>query len=273
MSKTWLITGATSGFGRIWMEGALARGDRVAAAVRNPDALADVVETYGDLLLPVRMDVTDREAVFDGVATAYRHFGRLDVVVSNAGYGLFGTIEETSLDDTRAIYETNVFGTLSVIQAAIPLLREQGGGHILPVSSTVGLGAVPYSSVYSSTKFAIEGIGEALAIEVAPFGIRVTLVEPGPYRTNFFNHKAAAPLQVYDALREDVRRFLTDDILGDPSATWPAIQAVVDAEDPPPRLILGDMLESVRANYEDRLRNWDAWQAVSLAAKGEPARN
>jgi NAD(P)-dependent dehydrogenase (short-subunit alcohol dehydrogenase family) len=271
MSKTWFISGAARGFGRLWAQGALARGDKVAASVRNPDAIAGLVETYGERVLPLRVDVTDRDAVFEAVATAHRRFGRLDVILSNAGYGLMGAVEETSFADLRAIFETNVFGTISLVQAALPFLREQGGGHILPVSSVAGLVAVPTAGIYEATKFAIEGFAEALAAEVNPFGIRTTLVEPGAYATDFLSGtslKTAEPMAIYNKVRDDLGQMLKAEALGDPAATWPAIAKLVDSDNPPLRLILGDNLPLVRKVYGERMTAWEAWEAVSKAAQG-----
>jgi NAD(P)-dependent dehydrogenase (short-subunit alcohol dehydrogenase family) len=271
MSKIWFITGAARGFGRLWAEGALARGDRVAASVRNPESISDLIASHGDRVLPLRVDVTDRDAVFDAVATAHGHFGRLDVILSNAGYGLMGAIEETSFSDIRSVFETNVFGTISLVQAALPFLREQRGGHILPVSSVAGLVTVPTAGIYEATKFAIEGFAEALAAEVAPFGIRTTIIEPGAYATDFLSGsslKSAEPLAIYDKARDEVAQILTAEMLGDPIATWPAIARVVDSDNPPLRLLLGDNLPMVRQIYGERMKTWEEWEAVSKAAQG-----
>jgi NAD(P)-dependent dehydrogenase (short-subunit alcohol dehydrogenase family) len=271
MSKTWLITGAARGFGRLWAEGALARGDKIAASVRNPDSIAGLVEAYGDRVLPLRVDVTDRDAVFEAVATAHGRFGRLDVILSNAGYGLMGAVEETSFAEIRAVFETNVFGMISLIQAALPFLREQGGGHILSVSSVAGLVAVPTAGIYEATKFAIEGFVEALAAEVSAFGIRTTLIEPGAYATNFLSGtslKTVEPMAIYNKVRDDLAQILKAEMLGDPAATWSAIAKLVDSDDPPLRLILGDNLPLVRQVYGERLKTWEAWEDVSKAAQG-----
>jgi NAD(P)-dependent dehydrogenase (short-subunit alcohol dehydrogenase family) len=271
MSKNWFITGAGRGFGRLWAEGALARGDKVAAAVRNTDAVAGLVETYGDRVLPLRVDVTDRDTVFEAVETAHRSFGRLDVILSNAGYGLMGAVEETRFAEIRAIFETNVFGTISLVQAALPFLREQGGGHILAVSSVAGLVAVPTAGIYEATKFAIEGFAEALAAEISVFGIWTTLIEPGAYATDFLSDtslKTAEPMAIYNQVRDDVAQMLKAEALGDPAATWPAIARLVDSDKPPLRLILGDNLPLVRQVYGERMKTWEAWENVSKLAQG-----
>ncbi|HKN28826.1 MAG TPA: SDR family NAD(P)-dependent oxidoreductase [Roseiarcus sp.] len=271
MRKTCFITGAARGFGRLWAEGALARGDRVAASVRNPESIADLLDAYGDGVLPLRVDVTDRDAVFEAVATAHGRFGRLDVILSNAGYGLMGAIEETSFADMRAVFETNVFGTISLVQAALPFLREQRSGHILPVSSLAGLMAVPTAGIYEATKFAIEGFAEALAAEVNAFGIRTTIIEPGAYATDFLSGgslKTAEPRAIYNKVRDDLAQMLSAELLGDPAPTWPAIAKVVDSHDPPLRLILGDNLPMIRKIYGERMKTWEAWEGVSKAAQG-----
>src|SRR6202790_878279 len=166
------------------------RGDKVVATARDPKALNDLAATYGEAVLTLPLDVTDRDAVFKAVNRAHQHFGRLDVILSNAGYGLMGAVEETSLDDARANFEANVLGTLSVIQAALPLLRAQGSGHILPVSSVGGLVTFPLGGIYQATKFAVEGLAQTLAQEVAAFGIKVTLIEPGPFATDFMSESS-----------------------------------------------------------------------------------
>jgi NAD(P)-dependent dehydrogenase (short-subunit alcohol dehydrogenase family) len=273
-SKVWFVTGAARGFGRLWAEAALARGDKVAATARDPKALEFLQVQYGQTLLPLQLDVTDREAVFKVVNHAHQYFGRLDVIVSNAGYGLMGAIEETTIEDIRANFETNVFGTLSLIQAALPLLRAQGSGHILPVSSLAGLVAVPAAGIYEGAKFAVEGIAEALAAEVAGFGIKVTIIEPGPYATSFLSEsslKHAAPNPIYDPVREQLAAALTPDMIGNPAATVAAILKVVDAKEPPLRLILGSLLPMIRQVYTDRIKTWEAWEDVSKAAQGVPA--
>jgi NAD(P)-dependent dehydrogenase (short-subunit alcohol dehydrogenase family) len=269
--KVWFITGTARGFGRLWAEAALERGDKVVATVRNLQTLDSLAAQYGDRLLPLQLDVTDRDAVFKAVNRAHQHFSRLDVILSNAGYGFMGAIEEASIEDIRANFETNVFGTLSVIQAALPLLRAQGSGHILPVSSLAGLVAVPVAGIYEGSKFAVEGIAEALAAEVASFGIRVTIIEPGPYATNFLSDssiKQAVPNPVYDPARQQFAAMLTPDMIGNPAATVAAILKVVDAKEPPLRLILGSLLPMIRQVYADRVKTWEAWEDVSKAARG-----
>ena len=270
--KVWFVTGATRGFGRRWTEAALKRGDKVAATARSENALDDLVKQYGDSVLPLQLDVTNRKAVFESITNAHNHFGRLDVILSNAGYGLMGAVEEVAFDDMRANFETNVFGTVSVIQAALPLLRAQGRGHVLLVSSVAGLVAVPGAGIYEGAKFAVEGIGEALASEVAGFGIKVTLIEPGPYSTDFLSESSvtnASQIPAYDAVRQQLASMMAPDMFGDPAATSEAVLKLVDAENPPLRLVLGNLIPLVKQVYEQRIQVWESWEKVSNAAQGK----
>jgi len=193
MSKVWFITGTSKGFGRIWAEAALERGDKVAATARNADSVADVAERYGEEnALPLALDVTDKQAVHDAVAKAREHFGRLDVVVNNAGYGLFGSIEEVSEEQARAQIETNLFGALWVTQAVLPILREQDSGHVIQVSSIGGVHAFPGIGLYHASKWGLEGFSQSLAGEVADLGVKVTLVEPGGFSTDWAGPSAVS---------------------------------------------------------------------------------
>lgn len=268
--KVWLITGASRGFGRVWAEAALKRGDRVAATARNPAVLADIVSIYGNSVLTLPLEVTDRAAVFQAVAQAHQHFGRLDVIVSNAGYGYMGAIEELDPEQAKANFDTNVFGTLSVVQAALPFLRAQASGHILTVSSIGGVIGFPTGGTYTATKFAVEALSEALATEVAAFGIKVTIVEPGSFSTEFRSSVQSAPIiDAYNPVRQAVRSSFKPEDFGDPEATAAALFAAVDADKPPLRLVLGSTtIAKFKAVYEARLRNWSQWEAVSNAAQG-----
>src|SRR3954463_8293493 len=176
-NKTWFITGTSRGFGREWASAALQRGDRVAATARDPETLDDLAQEHGDALLPLALDVTDRGAVFDRVRRAHEHFGRLDVVVNNAGYGQFGMVEELSEQEARDQIETNLFGALRVTHAALPRLLQQGSGHILQLSSIGGISAFAGIGMYHASKWALEGLSQALAQEAAPVGGHGTLIE------------------------------------------------------------------------------------------------
>lgn len=271
--KTWFITGTSRGFGREWAIAALERGDNVAATARNLTTLDDLTAKYGDAILPIELDVTDRDADFAAVRQAREHFGRLDVVVNNAGYGQFGMVEELSEDDIRAQLETNLFGALWITQAALPYLRQQGSGHILQVSSIGGISAFRNVGAYHASKWALEGLSQSLAQEVAGFGIKVTLIEPGGFATDWAGPSArhAVPQAAYDPVREEAadaraKRVATP---GDPAATREAILKVVDSENPPLRMFLGEApLNIAVADYESRLAEWREWQPVAAAAQG-----
>ncbi|WP_109435820.1 MULTISPECIES: SDR family NAD(P)-dependent oxidoreductase [Aquimarina] len=271
-NKVWFITGSSRGFGRIWTEAALERGDKVVATARRLESISDLQETYGENVLTLALDVTKTDQVKAVLDQAYNHFGRLDVILNNAGYSLVGTIEEAGLHDVRALYETNLFGTLSVIQAALPLLRKQGSGHILGVSSSLGLESMPVIGYYCSTKWAYEAIHESLAAEVESFGIKVTLIEPGAYATEFGSQeslKMASGLDIYSGFKEQFVQGLRNLERGNPNATPEAIFKVVDAKQPPLRIFLGNQsLPSVRKAYNDRLATWEAWKEVSDAVQG-----
>ena len=274
MSKIWFITGASRGFGREWAIAALERGDSVAATARDTATLDDLAEKYGERLLPLRLDVTDRDDAFAAVAEAQKRFGRLDVVVNNAGYGHFGMVEELSEADVRNQLETNLFGALWITQAALPFLREQGSGHILQVSSIGGISAFPSVGAYHASKWALEGLSQALAQEVAQFGIHITLIEPGGFATDWAGPSAkhSAPLPAYDAYREEVQRLRAsrNPTPGDPEASAKAVLEVVDAEEPPLRIFFGDgPLAIASKDYESRLATWRQWEPVSIAAGGQ----
>jgi NAD(P)-dependent dehydrogenase (short-subunit alcohol dehydrogenase family) len=274
MPKTWFITGTSRGFGRAWAIAALDRGDSVAATARDTATLNDLVERFGDRILPLRLDVTDREADLAAVRRAHEHFGRLDVVVNNAGYGQFGMIEELTEQEARAQFETNLFGALWVTQAALPFLRAQRCGHILQVSSVGGISAMANLGIYNASKWALEGLSQALAQEVADFGIKVTIIEPGGYATDWHGSSAkhATRNPAYDGARESgpgQRRPRSGFTMGDPVASSRAVLAVVDTENPPLRLFLGKVpLGIAPREYESRLASWREWQPLAVAAHG-----
>jgi len=266
-TKVWFITGSSKGFGRHWAEAALERGDLVAATARNLGRLNDLTEHHGDSVLPIQLDVTDRAAAFAAVRRAAEHFGALDVVVNNAGYGHFGMVEELSEQDIRAQLETNFFGALWVTQAALPIMRAQRHGHIIQVTSEGGVLAFPGIGAYHASKWALEGLSQSLAQEVEGFGVHVTNLEPGPYATDWLNTGArhSARNADYEVSRKDSS---TDWQVGDPFATRAAILELADAATPPLRMFLGKSLAPVTEEYEHRLRIWRDWQAVSLKAFG-----
>ncbi len=242
----------------------------MVATARDPEKLDALVATYGETVLALPLDVTDRDAVFTTVNCGLRHFGRLDVVVSNAGYGYMGAIEEVEFDKFKSNFETNVFGALSVLQAVLPSLRSQRSGHILVVSSIGGLVSSATGGSYGATKFAIEAMAEALAAEVAPFGIKVTVIEPGSYATGFGTSKQSAPhMAQYDVVRDATDGKFNPEDAGDPKATPAALFKLIDSDEPPIRLLLGSTpLPIIREVYAKRLNTWENWADVSNAAQG-----
>lgn len=271
--KVWFITGTSRGFGRVWAEAALKRGDKVAATARNLESIADLNEKYGENVLTLALDVTQPEQAKAALEQAHAHFGRLDIVFNNAGYSLVGTIEEASAADIRALYETNILGPVAIIQAALPLLRKQGGGQILGTSSNLGHVTLPVIGYYCSSKWAFEAIHESLAAEVKQFGINVTIIEPGAYATEFGSQeslKFAKDLDIYANFKAEFFTSLRNLERGDPEVTPEALFAVVDAENPPLRFFLGSHnLPWVRDAYAERMAMWEAWEDVSNAAQGQ----
>jgi len=271
MPKTWFITGASSGFGRELTELLLHRGDRVAATVRKPDALQDLAAKYDERLWVAVLDVTDGEGVRQVVSRAFATLKRIDVVVSNAGYALFGAAEEVSDAQIERQIDTNLLGSIRLARAAIPHLRQQGGGRIIQISSSVGQAAYPTMGVYAATKWGIEGFFEGTIPEIAPFGIEVTLVEPGASRTNFASSSADAGqiLHVYDQTPAgDFRRTAASAGLamfpGDPRKIASAIVASADQTPAPKRLTLGsDAYALVHAALTERLAALENQKALA----------
>ncbi|MCS4302588.1 SDR family NAD(P)-dependent oxidoreductase [Chryseobacterium sp. BIGb0232] len=271
-NKVWFITGSSRGFGRVWTEAALKRGDKVAATARKLSSIADLNEKYGENVLTLEMDVTNPEQIKTAVNTAFEHFGRLDIVFNNAGYSLVGTIEESPIEDIEALYKTNVLGPVSVIQAALPLLRKQGFGHIIGTSSNLGHQTYPVIGYYCSSKWAFEAIHESLAMEVKPFGLNVTIIEPGAYATEFGSpdsFKLAPSMDVYSDYKNHFFQSMQNYERGNPDATSNAILKLVDAENPPLRLFLGDKnLLEIQKVYSERMKTWEEWNDVAIAAQG-----
>jgi NAD(P)-dependent dehydrogenase (short-subunit alcohol dehydrogenase family) len=271
-NKTWFITGTSRGFGREWALAALERGDSVVATARDAGSLGTLVAAHGDAVLPIALDVTDRGAVFAAVGRAHEHFGRIDVVVNNAGYGQFGMVEELSEAEAREQIETNLFGALWVTQAALPFLRAQGSGHFLQVSSIGGISAFSGIGMYHASKWALEGLSQSLAKEVAGFGIKVTLIEPGGYSTDWGGSSAkhATALPAYEEIHAQAAIWrATRGTPGDPVATREAVLTLVDSDNPPLRVFFGEApLAIATADYESRLATWNQWQPLSVAAHG-----
>lgn len=271
MAKTIFITGASRGFGKIWAEAFLKRGDKVTATARDISSLDDLVKQYGDNILSIQLDVNDRDADFAAVKRAKDHFGSIDVLINNAGYGLFGAVEETSEKEARDQMETNFFGLLWLTQAAIPVMREQGHGHIIQLSSVLGVATAPILGIYNASKFAVEGLSESLAAEVKAFGIKISLVEPNGFSTDWGSASAvhSTALPQYDQMKADQQARFTADFFGYPEATTDAIFKLVDSENPPLRLFLGKIAWPwVKQVYDGRLAEWDQWNDVAAAAHG-----
>ncbi|NUP00312.1 MAG: SDR family NAD(P)-dependent oxidoreductase [Nonomuraea sp.] len=280
MSKVWFVTGSSRGLGRNFAEAALARGDKVAAAVRSLESLDDLVAAHGEAVLPLELDVTDRAAVFESVRRAREHFGRLDVIVNNAGYAQVGAVEELTERELRDQMETNLFGAVWVVQAVLPCLREQRSGHIVQLSSAAGIIAMPLGGAYHASKWALEGLNEALAREVAEFGVKVTIIEPGGFATRggknpdpLANGHLARTDPAYDGLRRRLGALTGRQPAGDPAAAAQALLKLVDSGNPPLRVLFGQgFYPMVQQAYADRLKTWADWQDLSAEAQGTPAR-
>ncbi len=270
-NKVWFITGASRGLGRIWTEAALERGDKVAATARSLSSITALNNKYGSQVLTLELDVNNPDQVKDAINNAHAHFGRLDIVLNNAGCPVISTIEEANPEDIRALYETNVIGPVTVIQAALPLLRKQGYGHILGTSSSLGHLSMPILGFYCSSKWAFEAIYESLAAEVAQFGINITIIEPGAYATEFGMGEVSnifSGMDVYKDFKEKFMEGMKDMERGNPAATPQAIFKIVDAENPPLRFNLGSYnLPDLKAAYANRIATWEAWDAISRSAQ------
>ncbi|KAA0022293.1 oxidoreductase [Antrihabitans cavernicola] len=260
-SRVWFITGASTGFGRAIARAALAAGNRVVATARDTTALADLASD--PKVLALHLDVTDQATIDDAVRDALGAFGRIDVLVNNAGYGLRGAIEELDDADLRKQFDTNVFGVLAVTRAVLPTMRQQGSGLILQMSSVGGVTVALGGAAYAGTKFALEGLSEALAAEVAYFGIKVVLVEPGPFRTDFAGRSIrwAEPLAAYEPVLDAERtRFDAQDGQqpGDPDRAAEVILTIADMAEPPLRVPLGPQsFDRIRAALTARLAALD----------------
>jgi NAD(P)-dependent dehydrogenase (short-subunit alcohol dehydrogenase family) len=273
--RTWFITGASRGFGRSFAQAALAAGDRVAATARDTSALEQLVSEHGDAVVPIELDVTDHDAAFAAVAQAHKRLGRLDVVVNNAGYGLSGGVEEVSEEQARHQIEVNVFGALWITQAALPILREQGSGWIVQVSSIGGLAAFPLTGIYHASKWALEGFSESLRQEVESFGIKVLMVEPSGFRTDWAGSsmERAEAIDAYQGVEAIAQRRAAQQEEnngaqpGNPELAAQALLATLDRDDPPFRLLLGNVAYDVAVDrYQSRLEEFRAGEQVARGA-------
>lgn len=277
-SRVWLITGCSTGFGRALADAVLAKGDRLIATARKPEQLQDLVASYRGQVHPLSLDVTDLDNIRSAVTEAKDVFGRIDVLVNNAGYGALGAIEEVSDEAIRRQYDTNVFGTLNMVRAILPIMRQQRRGHILNLSSVGGMVSFAATGIYCSTKFAVEGLSEALSKEVAPLGIKVTIVEPGAFRTDFNGRSLSVPEQQIDDYAETTGKFLEwsqqmdGKQPGDPEKAAQAIIRVVESDEPPLRLVLGeDAVNAIEQKLQSVKAELDKWRSVSLATAFEGA--
>ncbi|MBB5783207.1 oxidoreductase [Nonomuraea jabiensis] len=268
--RRWLVTGASRGLGRAVAEAALAAGDTVIATARKPAALNDLVAAHGDRAVALPLDVTDRQAVFAAVERAVELAGGIDVLVNNAGHGLAGAVEEVSETQAREELEVNFFGALWCVQAVLPVLRRRGGGHIFQMSSIAGVTTYPNLGLYCASKWALEGLSETLAQEVAGFGIRVTIVEPGEFRTEWSagSMVRAVPLAAYDDVLAKRRHGLSGVYAhlqpGDPARLGQALLEVLDADPPPLRLLLGrGAAELAPRVLRERVAGWEPWRELA----------
>jgi NAD(P)-dependent dehydrogenase (short-subunit alcohol dehydrogenase family) len=270
--KVWLITGCSTGFGRALAEAVLKNGDYLLATAREPGQLRALIEHYPETTKSVRLDITSSQDIQAAVETAIATFGRIDVLVNNAGHGLIAALEEVSDVEIHQFFETNFFGALRLMRRVLPVMRQQGSGHIVNMSSTAGLVGFGGSSLYCGTKFALEGTSEALAKEVEPFGIKVTLIEPGAFRTDFNGRSLATAKQSIDAYatvsRASLQWFKQVDggQPGDPAKAAQAIIQAVESSHPPMRLALGtDAMSLIQEKLEWVKTDLDAWQQVTVS--------
>ena len=271
-AKVWLITGCSTGFGYALAEAVLKKGDYLVATAREPEQLGALIDRYPKIAKAVRLDVTLSQDIQAAVDAAITTFGRIDVLVNNAGYGLIGALEEVSDTDIRRQFETNFFGVLRMLRAVLPLMRQQGSGHIVNMSSTAGLVGFGGSSIYCGTKFALEGMSEALAKEVESFGIKVTLIEPGAFRTDFNGRSLAAAEQSINAYATvsgaSLQWFKDMDgkQLGNPRSAAQGIIQAVESPHPPMRLALGtDAMSLIQEKLEWVKTDLDTWQQVTVS--------
>ena len=266
--RVWLITGCSVGFGREIALAALAAGDRVMATARRPETLTDLARTGGDRIGTAALDVTDSASIQAAVDTTLARFGRIDVLVNNAGYSVIGAVEETSMEQLRSMMEVNFFGAAELTKAVVPAMREQGSGTIVQMSSLGGRITFPGMGGYHATKHALEGLSESLSTELAPLGIRVLLVEPGMFRTQMSSSLQFAPeIPAYQATSGGLRALVTG-VAGnepnDPAKGAAAIVKVLDAENPPRRILLGgDAVDALRDHHESLLADVTTWETLS----------
>jgi NAD(P)-dependent dehydrogenase (short-subunit alcohol dehydrogenase family) len=266
----WLITGCSTGIGREIARAALEVGHSVAVTARNVDAVADFVDQFGDRALALPLDVTDRDQITSAVGSVEKTFGGIDVLVNNAGYGYMAAVEEGEDAEVRKLFDTNYFGVVDTLKAVLPAMRARRSGHVINISSMTGLVANPPNAYYSSTKFALEALTEALAKEVGPLGIKVTAIEPGAFRTDWAARsmqESSTPIGDYDdnvGSRKTLIKQFADHLPGDPRKVAEAVLMVAGLDEPPLRLLLGrDVLAAVREKIADLTASIDQWESVT----------
>ena len=266
----WLITGCSTGIGREIARAALEAGHSVAVTARNVDAVADFVDQFGDRALALPLDVTDRDQIIAAVGSVEETFGGIDVLVNNAGYGYMAAVEEGEDAEVRKLFDTNYFGVVDTLKAVLPGMRARRSGHVINISSMTGLVANPPNAYYSSTKFALEALTEALAKEVGPLGIKVTAIEPGAFRTDWAARsmqESSTPIGDYDdnvGARKTLIKQFADHLPGDPRKVAEAVLMVAGLDEPPLRLLLGrDVLAAVREKIADLTASINHWESVT----------
>jgi NAD(P)-dependent dehydrogenase (short-subunit alcohol dehydrogenase family) len=276
-STVWLITGCSSGIGRDIALAALTKGHRVAVTARNPRAVEDLVAQHPEQAIAVALDVTDRDQIAAAVRKTERVFGGIDVLVNNAGYGYMAAVEEGEDDEVRAMFDTNYFGVVDMIKSTLPGMRARGSGHIINISSMTGLVANPPNVYYSSTKFALEALTEGLSKEVAEFGIRVTAIEPGAFRTDWSTRsmkEAREPIDAYAetvGARKNLIKLAGSKFPGDPRRVADAVLMVTELDDPPLHLLLGhDVYKAYREKLSDLGESIEEWKSVTLDVNFPP---
>ena len=266
----WLITGCSTGIGREIARAALEAGHSVAVTARNVDAVADFVDQFGDRALALPLDVTNRDQITSAVGEVEKAFGGIDVLVNNAGYGYMAAVEEGEDAEVRKLFDTNYFGVVDTLKTVLPGMRARRSGHVINISSMTGLVANPPNAYYSSTKFALEALTEALAKEVGPLGIKVTAIEPGAFRTDWAARsmqESSPPIGDYDdnvGARKTLIKQFADHLPGDPRKVAEAVLMVAGLDEPPLRLLLGrDVLAAVREKIADLTASIDHWESVT----------
>lgn len=265
----WLITGCSTGFGREIARAALQAGHSVVVTARRVEAVADIADEFGDRAVAVPLDVTDAAQIAAAVSAADQAFGGIDVLVNNAGHGYLSSVEEGEDAEVRKLFDVNYFGAVDMIKAVLPAMRARGSGHIINISSMTGLVANPPNAYYSSTKFALEAVTEALAAEVRPLGIKVTAIEPGAFRTDWATRsmkESGSPISDYAdvAARKDLIKQFADHLPGDPKKVADAVLMVTTLDEPPLRLLLGhDVLKAMRDKITAMSASIEEWKAVT----------